>query len=248
MILELAIGTSLLPAAYASLWVDQAPNHVRAYAIEHYATATALTIGAQTYRFPVTGPASGHKFTLLTTNAPTSGTLGVFPYTHELHHENFFCYKGRLQLWASKGNDTAAWATTALFPPTLRTPSGSSRLIQNSLESSPRANSNNCSITSPTRMSHIRVRHHMPLSICPATQAQRRRPTSRSWRPSTCTHNLHFRLLATWSTAPVRRDPAGTMAQTVYRPTPAHRILSLPTGDPSTSTTRRELTTSSKPG
>ncbi|KAI5361049.1 putative rmlC-like cupin domain superfamily, rmlC-like jelly roll protein [Septoria linicola] len=98
---------------WASLWVDQAPDYVRPYAIEHYANAQALTIGAQTYRFPITGAASGNKFSLLTTNAPASGDLGVLPHIHELHHENFFCLKGRFQLWAHKGNATDARLLTA---------------------------------------------------------------------------------------------------------------------------------------
>ena len=85
----------LAASAQASLWVDQAPDNVRPYAIEHYANAQALTIGAQTYRFPVTGASSGNKFSVLTTNAPNTTELGVLPHIHELHHENFFCYKGK---------------------------------------------------------------------------------------------------------------------------------------------------------
>lgn len=100
-------------AVQASLWVDEAPSYVRPYAIEHYANANALTIGAQTYRFPVTGPSSGNKFSLLVTTAPQSGDLGVLPHIHELHHENFFCYKGRYQLWANQGNKTEARLLTA---------------------------------------------------------------------------------------------------------------------------------------
>ncbi|KXT15102.1 hypothetical protein AC579_6472 [Pseudocercospora musae] len=103
----------LAPAAQASLWVDKAPSYVRPYAIEHYANANALTIGTQTFRFPVTGPSSGNKFTILMTNAPESGDLGVLPHIHEQHNENFFCYKGRFQLWAHKGNDTEARLLTA---------------------------------------------------------------------------------------------------------------------------------------
>lgn len=56
-------------------------DHVRPYANEHYANAKALTIGAQTYRFPVTGASSGNRFSVLTTNAPDTTELGVLPHT-----------------------------------------------------------------------------------------------------------------------------------------------------------------------
>jgi quercetin dioxygenase-like cupin family protein len=74
--------------------------------MRHYAHAQALTIGAQTYRFYVTGPSSGNAYTLLGTNAPTSASLGVLPHIHQQHYENFFNLKGRYQLWAQKDNGT----------------------------------------------------------------------------------------------------------------------------------------------
>ncbi|EME76905.1 uncharacterized protein MYCFIDRAFT_65382 [Pseudocercospora fijiensis CIRAD86] len=103
----------LAPAARASLWVDKAPSSVRPYVIEHYANANALTIGSQTFRFPVTGPSSGNKLTILMTSAPESGDLSVLPHIHEKYHENFCCFKGRVQLWAHKCNDTEARLLTA---------------------------------------------------------------------------------------------------------------------------------------
>lgn len=91
-----------LAAARSSLWVDKAPDCVKPYVIEHYAPAQAVAIGAQIYRFPVTGPSSGGKFSLLSTSSPASGSLGVLPHIHQKHFENFFCYKGRFQLWTEK--------------------------------------------------------------------------------------------------------------------------------------------------
>ncbi|KAE8346119.1 hypothetical protein BDV24DRAFT_124323 [Aspergillus arachidicola] len=89
-----------------SLYVDVAPSYLRPYVIRSYATAQAVNIGAQTYRFMVTGPSSNYSFTLLDMNAPTSSSLGVLPHIHERHYENFFNSKGGYQLWAQKDNGT----------------------------------------------------------------------------------------------------------------------------------------------
>ncbi|KAK4547629.1 hypothetical protein LTR36_000586 [Oleoguttula mirabilis] len=94
--------STLAAAATSSLWVDTPPTFVRPYVIGHYANAEATRVGAQIYRFYVTGPSSGGLFTLLGTNSYSSGALGVLPHIHERHHENFFCYKGRFQLWTEK--------------------------------------------------------------------------------------------------------------------------------------------------
>ncbi|KAL3457562.1 quercetin 2,3-dioxygenase [Aspergillus heterothallicus] len=93
-------------ATSKSLEVEDAPSSVRPYIMRHYAHAQALTIGAQTYRFYVTGPSSGNAFTLMGTNAPTSASLGVLPHIHQRHYENFFNLKGQYQLWAQKDNAT----------------------------------------------------------------------------------------------------------------------------------------------
>lgn len=88
------------------LVVDNAPDHLRPYIMRHYAQAQAVTIGAQTYRFYITGPSSDYAFTLLSTTAPNSASLGVLPHLHQTHYENFFNLKGRYQLWAQKDNGT----------------------------------------------------------------------------------------------------------------------------------------------
>lgn len=62
-------------AVGATLWVDEAPDHVRPYVIEHYANSHALVIGSQTYRFPITGPSSGGAFSLVSTNHPIQARL-----------------------------------------------------------------------------------------------------------------------------------------------------------------------------
>jgi quercetin dioxygenase-like cupin family protein len=89
-----------LIAGRSSLYVDVAPDHVRPYVIEHYAPAQAVSVGQQVYRFPVTGLSSGGAFSVLSTSMPGSSELGVLPHIHRTHHENFFCLKGRYQLWA----------------------------------------------------------------------------------------------------------------------------------------------------
>ncbi|KAF2764727.1 quercetin 2,3-dioxygenase anaerobically complexed with the substrate kaempferol [Teratosphaeria nubilosa] len=110
---RLSILSSLAGLATASLWVDEAPDHVRPYVIEHYANSHSLTIGSQLYRFMVTGESSGGAFTLMQTNSPYSGSLGVLPHIHQKHHENFFSFKGRSQLWTDKANDSTAKLLTA---------------------------------------------------------------------------------------------------------------------------------------
>lgn len=99
---------------FVSLEVDDAPNYVRPYIMRHYAHGQAVTIGAQTFRFCVTGPSSGYAFTLMGTNAPTSPSLGVLPHIHQHHYENFYSLKGSYQLWAQKGNDTQQ--TRIIYP------------------------------------------------------------------------------------------------------------------------------------
>ncbi|KAE8147332.1 RmlC-like cupin domain-containing protein [Aspergillus avenaceus] len=89
----------------SDLYVDNAPSSPRPYIVPHYANSHAVTIGSQLYRFTVTGPSSDYAFTLMSTNAPYSGSLGVLPHIHRKHYENFFNFKGRFQLWAQYGED-----------------------------------------------------------------------------------------------------------------------------------------------
>ncbi|KAL4789559.1 RmlC-like cupin domain-containing protein [Aspergillus venezuelensis] len=89
----------------SDLYVNEAPSSPRPYILPHYANSHAVTIGAQLYRFSVTGASSDYAFTLMSTNAPASGSLGVLPHIHQKHYENFFAFKGRFQLWAQKGDD-----------------------------------------------------------------------------------------------------------------------------------------------
>ncbi|KAE9367091.1 RmlC-like cupin, partial [Stipitochalara longipes BDJ] len=88
----------------SSIWVTEVPTYVRPYAIAHY-MAGGCVIGAQVYRFPVTGSSSDYAFSLISTNAPGSTSLGVLPHIHEVHYENFFNYRGRFQLWTDKYNN-----------------------------------------------------------------------------------------------------------------------------------------------
>ncbi|TVY86252.1 Quercetin 2,3-dioxygenase [Lachnellula willkommii] len=86
------------------IWVDEVPTYVRPYAIQHY-SAGGCVVGSQIYRFPVTGPSSGNAFTLMSTNAPGSDSLGVLPHLHQVHYENMFSFRGRFQLWTEKDGD-----------------------------------------------------------------------------------------------------------------------------------------------
>lgn len=87
-------------AAASSLWVSEVPSSPQPYAVRHYGIPGTAVYG-QVYRFPVTGPSSDNAFTLISTASPGSGALGVLPHTHLSHYENFFCLKGRFQLWTA---------------------------------------------------------------------------------------------------------------------------------------------------
>lgn len=104
LLLLVSLGAGLVQSKHTldDLYVENAPSSPRPYVIPHYANSHAVTIGSQLYRFTVTGPSSGHAFTLMSTNAPASGSLGVLPHIHRAHYENFFAFKGRFQLWAQK--------------------------------------------------------------------------------------------------------------------------------------------------
>lgn len=84
----------------SALWVSEVPDSPRPYAVRHYGI-DGVAVGAQVYRFPVTGPSSDYAFTLISTASPASGYVGVLPHVHHMHYENFFCLKGRLQLWTA---------------------------------------------------------------------------------------------------------------------------------------------------
>ncbi|KAK7728486.1 hypothetical protein SLS57_002374 [Botryosphaeria dothidea] len=97
----IAVG-SAAPAARAassSLIVDEAPQSLRPYVLPKFA-GQAVAVGQQIYRFSVTGNSSDGAFTLMQTNTPDSTELGVLPHIHKKHYENFYCTKGRVQLWA----------------------------------------------------------------------------------------------------------------------------------------------------
>lgn len=100
-----SVAFSIGSEARSSLYVENAPDHVRPYVIERYANAQAVAVGQQIYRFPVTGASSGGAFSILMTNSPASDALGVLPHIHQTHYENFFCSKGRFQLWTNKYGD-----------------------------------------------------------------------------------------------------------------------------------------------
>lgn len=61
------------------LIVTKVPDHVRPYIVRAY-TLDGYRVGSQVYRFPVTGPSSDYAFTLISTAAPASTSLGVLPH------------------------------------------------------------------------------------------------------------------------------------------------------------------------
>jgi quercetin dioxygenase-like cupin family protein len=102
-----AIATVFLTATslsqQLSLVVRNAPTSVRPYVLPHLVgTVTAADNAA--FRFPITALSSGNAFTLLTTNTGRSEGPNVFPHSHKVGYENFFCEKGALQLWLATNN------------------------------------------------------------------------------------------------------------------------------------------------
>ncbi|KAJ8105077.1 hypothetical protein OPT61_g10397 [Boeremia exigua] len=69
--------------AVGDLIVTKVPDYVRPYVVRAY-TLDGYRIGSQVYRFPVTGPSSGNAFTLISTAAPASTSLGVLPHVGPL--------------------------------------------------------------------------------------------------------------------------------------------------------------------
>ncbi|KAK5134702.1 hypothetical protein LTR08_006217 [Meristemomyces frigidus] len=91
-----ASPTFLSKRSTLELVVTSVPDYVRPYIVRAY-SLDGLAVGSQVYRFPVTGPASGGAFTLISTAAPASDALGI----HKAHYENFFCLRGSFRLWAN---------------------------------------------------------------------------------------------------------------------------------------------------
>ncbi|KAJ3548976.1 hypothetical protein NM208_g560 [Fusarium decemcellulare] len=89
------------------LCLATAPQSLRPYVLPKGA-GQGVALGQQVIRFPVTSNSSGGAFSLLLANAPSSDQLGVLPHTHQIHYENFYCTKGRVQLWAQKNESNAA--------------------------------------------------------------------------------------------------------------------------------------------
>ncbi|KAF4315810.1 hypothetical protein BBO99_00005118 [Phytophthora kernoviae] len=112
--LFLSLAASVAALSSASLVVDTAPDELRAYVLPKN-MGEAVQIGDQVYRFSVTGPSSGEAFTLLQTSAPESTSLGVLPHIHKTHYENFYCTRGRFQLWAESYNSTGSEQQTRVL-------------------------------------------------------------------------------------------------------------------------------------
>ncbi|KAL4901861.1 RmlC-like cupin domain-containing protein [Aspergillus multicolor] len=65
-------------------------------------------------RIPVSGNSSAGTFTILQVTAPESATVGVVPHIHKRFYENFYCSRGRLQLWTQKNVSDAEQNTRVL--------------------------------------------------------------------------------------------------------------------------------------
>jgi mannose-6-phosphate isomerase-like protein (cupin superfamily) len=99
------ISASPISSQAPSLLVDDTPAFVRPYVIPHLMGHVVAT-GPSANRFPITAASSGGAFTLLTTNAGRSERISVPIHSHKRGYENFFCFKGALQLWLATSNET----------------------------------------------------------------------------------------------------------------------------------------------
>jgi hypothetical protein len=77
--LAASLSSSSHARAAGDLIVTKVPNYVRPYIVRAY-TLDGYRVGSQVYRFPVTGPSSNYAFTLISTAAPASTSLGVLPH------------------------------------------------------------------------------------------------------------------------------------------------------------------------
>jgi mannose-6-phosphate isomerase-like protein (cupin superfamily) len=98
-------SSSPISSQASSLLVDDTPTFVRPYVLPHL-VGHVVAAGRSANRFPITAASSGGAFTLLTTNAGRSETISVPIHSHKRGYENFFCFKGALQLWLATSNET----------------------------------------------------------------------------------------------------------------------------------------------
>ncbi|KAK5657994.1 hypothetical protein OQA88_2548 [Cercophora sp. LCS_1] len=87
----------LTTASAATLWVPTTPQTPQPYAVKN---GHGLPLGGGN-TFPVTGNSSAGAFCILNTNAAGSFSVspGLFPHVHKKTYENFYAFKGRVQLW-----------------------------------------------------------------------------------------------------------------------------------------------------
>jgi quercetin dioxygenase-like cupin family protein len=81
------------------LWLATTPQSPQPYALKK---GRGINQGSGTVGniYPVTGNSSGGAFCILNTNgAGYSGGVGGFPHVHRKTYENFYAFKGRVQLW-----------------------------------------------------------------------------------------------------------------------------------------------------
>jgi len=86
----------------ASLWLETTPQSVMPYALKK-GKGIRNGMGDTWNTYPITGNSSGKAFCLLNTNGPgqlrKGSAPGLFPHVHKKTYENFYSFKGRVQLW-----------------------------------------------------------------------------------------------------------------------------------------------------
>ncbi|RYP69392.1 hypothetical protein DL769_005285 [Monosporascus sp. CRB-8-3] len=110
----LAIKPSAQPARPGrNLYVTETPDDLRLYVLaKNY--GTSLLLANQVMRIPVSSNSSAGAFTILQISAPESAAVGVEPHIHKRYYENFYCSRGRLQLWTQSNTSDAEQNTRIL--------------------------------------------------------------------------------------------------------------------------------------
>ncbi|KAH8654374.1 hypothetical protein BGZ61DRAFT_500536 [Ilyonectria robusta] len=113
-----AIGTSAPltedeTSSYTGLCVTEAPDHLRPYVLSKNYGKSARLVN-QITRLSVTGNSSAGSFSVLQVNSFTADTLAVPPHIHKRFYENFYCTRGRVQLW-TKFNESDSEENTRVL-------------------------------------------------------------------------------------------------------------------------------------
>ncbi|RII22728.1 hypothetical protein CUC08_Gglean013382 [Alternaria sp. MG1] len=97
------------------LLVDRAPNELRPYVLPKNSGQPIRTLN-DISRLAVTGNSSAGSFTVMQVASLQQDAPSVAPHLHKRHYENFYCNKGRVQLWSQLNGTDNVKQTRILQP------------------------------------------------------------------------------------------------------------------------------------